>query len=426
MTRSDVSKGWRRRASSMFRAAIGLFGAFAVGNVLHACVIEERPFDEQLATCKHYCDLVMSKCTDANAVYSSFETCEAVCDQMAPGTQADSGIGRNTLACRLSRLETGFEVGFCPQVGPGGDGVCGSDCDAFCSMRQAACGKLQPEEPEFKFPGLCERACPGLAYDPDFKVSAQAGSDTIQCRLAQLSEAFVSSDGAEASCNESRLVPPAGGGIHCWDGDDTKPEDDCRVYCDLVMQSCTDKNQVYESRDQCQVVCMTMQDGVPGDTSENTVRCRRYHAYAAMSNPQEHCAHAGPTGDGHCGGTTDGNCESYCRILNAACPARFVEAYGTNVPSCVESCARPADGDESRPALVDAWRGGFSDYPPPLPGPRYAVPGRNAQNEPPSGSTLKCRTFHAVQALEKQARTPRIDNSDDCRAAFADPGSVCE
>jgi hypothetical protein len=134
------------------------------------------------------------------------------------------------------------------------------------------------------------------------------------------------------------------------------------------------------------------------------LRCRRYHAYAALDVPSVHCAHAGPTGDGHCANPPDlqtGNCDSYCGILQRACPDEFTARFPGDADDrggCIASCSE----------LPDAKRDGFTAEP------RYAT------TVPPEAGTLKCRTLHAMRALG----TPNA--GVECAAAFADPGSDCE
>jgi hypothetical protein len=417
-------EGWRRHAAGVGRAALALMGLFGLSNVLHACLIEERTFDEHLANCSEYCDGAMDKCRGANAVYPSLEACKAVCEQMDPSDGADRGVNGNTLGCRLDRLRApDFEVGSdCPAIGPGGNDVCGNNCEAFCSLRRAACGTLQPKEADILKPDYCELACSGLAHPADFDFETDRDSDTLQCRLVYLSEALAAPAAAEDNCDASRVLPQPG--HPCWDGPETPKASDCETYCGAVMKSCTGKYQVYVDEAQCRRICDILPEGEPADTEANTVRCRRYHAFAAFGDPDYHCTHAGPTGDGHCGDIEQGNCESYCGILSVACPDRFAGAYGDQGASCITSCARAADsspGEARRPALVDAWQNGFSDDPP-APGPRYTV-----GIAPSSATPLQCRTFHAVRALEEKSRTPQnLESADECAAAFADPGSPCQ
>jgi hypothetical protein len=391
----------RTRSAAGLRVLIGLLLLLLGGAALHACVIEERPFNEQLAGCDEYCREMANSCTGEYAVYESTEQCLAVCAQIPPGS-ADELTGTNTLSCRLDRLRAdGFEaVSRCPAAGPGGDGICGDNCESFCALRRQACGELQPTESDIARENFCETSCPGLADPPGFSITTHAVTDTLQCRMIQLARALAAPETALDGCAQSRIVPRNSESV-CSDDASLPIEQDRQTYCNLVMTSCTGENQVYENVQQCLDTSSTFEPGLHGDQDLNTLRCRRYHAYAALNLASEHCPHAGPTGDGHCGQrpvANDGNCTSYCRILEVACRDEYTERFSSGeagLGNCLSTCT----------GLPDAVANGF------------AVPPRYTTAVEPAPETLKCRTLHAMRAFE----TP-----DECAAAFADPGSDCD
>ncbi|HWO09112.1 MAG TPA: hypothetical protein VNN80_06520, partial [Polyangiaceae bacterium] len=187
---------------------------------------------------------------------------------------------------------------------------------------------------------------------------------------------------------------------------------DREIYCRVVLFACSEF-PAYENLDQCLETSATFERGVPGDFTDNTLRCRRYHALNALADPNTHCSHAGPAGDGHCATVEDtGNCTSYCRILSTACGDAFTTEFNQDIASCVQSCS----------SLPDAPRDAFGpeprapDAPPgtPLGPPRYTV----GPNSPLPPGTLKCRTLHAVRALA-------APNGPECASALAEPGSEC-
>jgi hypothetical protein len=421
------STGWRRRAAGMGRAALALTALFGTSGVLHACLIEERTY---LAECDEYCDGVMEKCR-TRPVYPNREACQATCATLGTSSIGDDADG-SWLSCRLDKLRRGFEESKCPQVGPGGGDVCGSNCDAFCSLRKAACGEVQSGNFDIAHPQDCERACPGLPDRPTADPTRQ-GSDDIQCRLSKLSEALANPDDPADACKETPLEANVEEGLYCRD-DRTTHDENCETYCGVVMRACTGKNQFYESAEQCRAVCDVFADGLPSDTGyvhatpQNTVHCRRYHAFKALDRPDEHCPHAGPTGDGHCedapqGRGRQGNCESYCRILEASCSVRFASQYGDGgLQGCIDTCARAVEGGEARPTLVDAWMDGFASGGQQVPH-RYEVGAAPTPDTPP----LQCRTFYAVRARTEKYRDPLnpVDPAD-CASAFADPSSPCQ
>jgi hypothetical protein len=408
MSRTRVSG--KRRSPRPRAGTLRALLALGAGLELGGCLIEERPFDEQGVSCSAYCTAIQSKCSGDEAVYQNEGECRAVCEQMPLGHVGDES--GNTVYCRLDLLQSGaFEGGpDCPAVGPGGNGVCGTNCDAFCSLRERACGAIDPNDPDVSRPGFCEASCPGLADSGTFSVSTAANTDTLQCRLTHLSRALGTSSAALGApedvldaCVQSQIIPENKASV-CTDSLEISPEADCATYCGLVMTSCQGGFAVYQSEDECKATCKTFERGQHGDTGVNTLRCRRYHAYAALDGPEEHCAHAGPTGDGHCASPPEvgpGNCVSYCRILRDACPleyeSRFDPADRDDLGGCISSCAE----------LPDAATNGFTNDP------RYSTAA-------PPVAGLKCQTYYAVEALE------RPNDPLECVAAFGDAGSPCE
>jgi hypothetical protein len=133
--------------------------------------------------CLSYCDTVMAGCTGTNAQYASPTACLLVCEKLPAGTPgATSG---NNVECRNSRaalaLSTGEGANYCFTAGPGGGGVCGEDCDGYCSVMMASCR-------DFATLSQCTADCsivPNLAQSPvvqTYNTSMQSGN-TVQCRL---------------------------------------------------------------------------------------------------------------------------------------------------------------------------------------------------------------------------------------------------
>ncbi len=340
--------------------------------------IEERTLDKDgvSAQCVEYCDTVMSNCTGTLTVYKSREVCLDVCAALDPGDPLEPE--GNTVACRLFEAKEAARPGeagsHCFRAGPGGGNRCGSDCDAWCGLLEQACPA------DFAaIDGECTARCAGLLDQKHFDVNGDYSTDTLECRLIHVGAALRDPVHCEhAAFNPRALCLPA-----------AKEEPKCRDYCRLVAATCTDENTVYESQEQCLATCEALDPGTLGDTTQNTVGCRKYHAASAATDPDTHCPHASPTGDGHCGvyesedGKT-GNCESYCVLLGAA-------------------CAEDPDYDfASQKACEDACEEDFAD--------------NGAQNDAgytlqtaESGDTLQCRTLHAVRALE---------DADACSAAL--------
>lgn len=103
----------------------------------------------------------------------------------------------------------------------------------------------------------------------------------------------------------------------------------CASYCATVMANCTGANKQYPNEAACLGSCSALPQGATGATSGNSLSCRAYHASAAPTDAALHCPHAGPAGDGACGG----NCESFCTIAVAKCSSNFAD-----VNACTTAC----------------------------------------------------------------------------------------
>jgi hypothetical protein len=117
----------------------------------------------------------------------------------------------------------------------------------------------------------------------------------------------------------------------------------CESYCSAIMTNCTGANAQYGSMDECVELCGASgwSEGVAGADDENSLNCRFTHAgELAASDPDQHCASAGPTGGGVCGSL----CESYCAYSAKYCGE--VHSYA-DTRECMLACGKliPQDGD---------------------------------------------------------------------------------
>ncbi|WP_438000313.1 hypothetical protein WMF26_11270 [Sorangium sp. So ce185] len=302
-------------------ALFGWLGCHAIAGIEDRTYVppEEEPDPSPVSeACASYCADVMANCTGENQVYSTLDTCHGVCAALPAGDPLEPVD--NTLACRARQAElaglTDEPAVHCPAAGPGGDGVCGTNCESYCALQAAACSPELPTQEE------CVAKCAGLRNVEGFDAIENHEGDTLQCRLVHVSSATVDPD---EHCDHASLMPVE----PCIEPEGTEPS--CEDFCRVVMTSCEDDLAVYDSVEQCLAVCGALPPGGTEDRSENTVGCRQYHAYSALLAPDTHCAHAGPGGDGHCGldgdSTTTGNCASYCTLLEAACKEAFDEIF---------------------------------------------------------------------------------------------------
>lgn len=120
---------------------------------------------------------------------------------------------------------------------------------------------------------------------------------------------------------------------------------DCQTYCTAIMANCTSTmdadsgatvgNQQYTNMNNCMNSCKAIPVGASGDTSGNTLGCRITHAELAKTDPMTHCPHAGPGGDGVCGG----NCDGFCQIAMMYCTATNDAAVYPSLQDCKAQCA---------------------------------------------------------------------------------------
>jgi hypothetical protein len=344
--------------------------------------------------CEEYCNVVKSACP------TTFKD-EAYCDKLCPNLPLAEKAGAktgNTFECRLDQLKTAQAIGsedsreHCLRAGPGGDGVCGSNCDSYCQLFSTICG----DRPQLA--NDCVNQCEKLVSDPTVDGAAAFGAqlDTVQCRLAHLSAAAFAPDPhcEHASIYIDKLTP-------CYTA-----TPNCDDYCGLMQNVCTkdggsdgENMQQYESFEDCRALCVkglvTSEPLLSTETQDkirDTLACRRYHVYNHLLFKGSHCEHAGPGGDGHCGRI----CPAYCRLVKAACADGYTMKYGSNDAACVTECSGvieiPEEDDQ-----VDL---------------HY-----NVETGKQPGNTIQCRLYHTTKAF----RTPAMS----CNSALGLADSAC-
>lgn len=374
----------------MMRAAnLPLFGALllATGGLLGGCQalagIEDRTYEPgPSAACKGYCDLAMSVCQGASALYASLDTCYGVCKLMAPG-DLNEPLDEDTVACRTKQLrlatatnEPGGAAEYCALAGPATNGACATNCASYCTLFAAAC-------PTGVVPEDCSAKCLGLKDTGGFDVNTNFYDDTLQCRFVHISAATVNASDASEHCPHAAL--PANG--PCLGKDPMTTVPDCDSFCHLEMTECQGAHQQYESLAQCKDVCKALDKGNASDQSGNTVACRKYHSYNALLDPDTHCSHTGPGGEGHCGSSaapstgSTGNCESYCTLLSQACASDF-----KSQDACLAECVQ-LDG-----------AGPNSGY-----------------STAATGDNLQCRLLHVSRALSDPSECAAAEGAAPCR-----------
>jgi hypothetical protein len=271
--------------------------------------------------CLDYCDGIAEVCVDELAQYTSRRTCIDSCNALPPGSESEP-IG-NTLACRARQVEIARRAEperHCPGAGPASQGECGSSCEGYCSLLEAAC----PED--FNLLADCEGSCGAFLELGDFSALEDSAGDTLECRIWHASAAL---EDPETHCEHARFEPASA----CVDVPPAPPS--CERYCRTVGATCTGAQAVYENEAQCLATCAALPLGSDDDEFENTVGARTYHGgEPAAFSPETHCPHASPTGDGVCGDEETGPCDSYCTLLPAACPG-----VSLSRDACLSDCA---------------------------------------------------------------------------------------
>ncbi len=143
---------------------------------------------EPMTTCERYCQTVTQTCTGQFAQYTTHDTCLGVCQLLPEGNEGDTS--GNSVSCRLNAagqapLEPSF---YCPVAGPGGNGVCGTNCEGLCSVVETLCSEELVNEQITD----CEAVCLTLPDDGLFSVAPEAEfyeGKHVQCRLYHASNA---------------------------------------------------------------------------------------------------------------------------------------------------------------------------------------------------------------------------------------------
>jgi hypothetical protein len=132
---------------------------------------------------------------------------------------------------------------------------------------------------------------------------------------------------------------PADAAKHDAPGTDAPPDGAsssmaCMTYCNSIQTTCVGGNAQYDfgsvgTDGSCVGACLDLPAGVAGAASGNSLACRVTHTQLAMTDPDTHCVHAGPSGGDMCGTT----CEGFCSIASMACPTQWPAA------TCAATCA---------------------------------------------------------------------------------------
>ncbi len=151
--------------------------------------------------CQEYCTTVMQNCTGAFRVYVGRDTCLSVCKLLPEGQAGDEKA--NSVQCRLAQAKLAGEIPepaiHCSAAGPGGNNLCGDNCESLCTIMQGAC---TGEHQQFQSVADCAENCSSVptakAADGneyyDVVAKEMSSGNSRQCRLWHASVATQSPD----------------------------------------------------------------------------------------------------------------------------------------------------------------------------------------------------------------------------------------
>jgi len=144
-------------------------------------VDEDKDEDDLAAICDNYCETVQESCQDSLQQYATTQQCKAVCLTLDEGDESDET--GNTISCRNHyALEATEDPDLCSAAGPGGDGICGSNCEGFCHVQAKVCNGKNEVYPTIT---ECVSACDGFDNTVVHSSNVTSG-DSLACRITHL------------------------------------------------------------------------------------------------------------------------------------------------------------------------------------------------------------------------------------------------
>jgi hypothetical protein len=137
-------------------------------------------------SCADYCTAIMANCTgDMNQQYTTLDNCMASCKAMPVGATTDTS--GNTLGCRLyhAMAAKADPMTHCPHAGPGGAGMCGTNCEGYCQIAEMYCtgaNQIYTDAAD------CARTCARFSDSVRYSIAQMTGGSTA-CLLYHSQEA---------------------------------------------------------------------------------------------------------------------------------------------------------------------------------------------------------------------------------------------
>jgi hypothetical protein len=151
--------------------------------------------------CEQYCSAITEGCTGERTQYTDRDACLAACPLFPQGNPGDTS--GNSIQCRLGyALKAPSEpITYCTFAGPGGDGMCGSNCEGFCTLMTAACTPTSTTAAGdyFESGDDCLATCanvPAIGNYCATDESITGGRDIFECRLYHVAAGIYADDPA--------------------------------------------------------------------------------------------------------------------------------------------------------------------------------------------------------------------------------------
>jgi hypothetical protein len=127
-------------------------------------------------SCDEYCKYITLDCHDIDAQYKNEDVCKKLCPVFPVGTSADEK--GDTLGCRIHFVNAAqsLPAGNCAIAGPGGDGVCGDNCEGFCQLAHKFCPAVWADDK------ACKADCATFATTPWYSANVVNGN-SLACRM---------------------------------------------------------------------------------------------------------------------------------------------------------------------------------------------------------------------------------------------------
>lgn len=156
---------------------------------------------EAASICEQYCRAITDGCTEETTQYTDYDACLVTCPYFPEGARGDTT--GNTLNCRLNyALKAASEpITYCTWAGPGGDGMCGSNCEGFCTLMSGVCTPSTTRAPTDYFATTedCLSTCATIPAEGPYSAiskSTAGGADIYECRLYHVAAAIYAEDAA--------------------------------------------------------------------------------------------------------------------------------------------------------------------------------------------------------------------------------------